>query len=90
MYNDETIEWKGELWTRKYIEHTFSHHLYRGSAMETSSDCGNCDGANCDICREIWTVCVASAPSDPTRKRPNFDYRVFSDKESAEEYFNEA
>lgn len=29
-------------------------HMYVGSALETSSDCGNCDGARCDYCRTRW------------------------------------
>lgn len=28
--------------------------MYYGSPYETSSDCGNCDGARCHRCRELW------------------------------------
>ena len=34
----------------------YNGHMYRGSATETDSDCGNCDGARCDTCKEYWTV----------------------------------
>jgi hypothetical protein len=33
-----------------------SGHMYRGSAHETDSDCGNCDGARCEICVTTWAV----------------------------------
>ena len=29
-------------------------HMYVGSAIETSSDCGNCNGARCESCRKNW------------------------------------
>lgn len=31
-------------------------HMHYGSPYETSSDCGNCDGARCDRCREAYDV----------------------------------
>ena len=29
-------------------------HLYAGSPIESSSDCGNCDGARCEHCHTRW------------------------------------
>lgn len=29
-------------------------HLHRGSAIESSSDCGTCDGARCEGCHKRW------------------------------------
>ena len=89
MYCDETIEWKGELWSKKWLEEELTGHLYRNSPIETSSDCGNCDGANCDICERIWIVGEASIPSDLTKSRPDFSWVKFTDKKAAEEYFDE-
>lgn len=34
-----------------------SGHMYRGSAHETDSDCGNCDGGRCEGCEPIWEAC---------------------------------
>jgi hypothetical protein len=43
-----------------YVQKHLSGHMYAGSAAETDSDCGNCDGANCcddeDICNVYFTV----------------------------------
>jgi hypothetical protein len=36
------------------ITKTLSGHMYVGSAIESSSDCGNCDGARCDHCHARW------------------------------------
>jgi len=30
-------------------------HMYRGSIEETDSDCGNCDGARCEYCTELYS-----------------------------------
>ena len=51
-----------EKHTTKTIELELSGHLYRGSAFETSDNCGNCDGANCHRCCNIWTVIKYSDP----------------------------
>ena len=29
-------------------------HLHAGGPTESSSDCGNCDGARCEHCRTMW------------------------------------
>lgn len=40
-------------------------HMYRGSAYESDSGCGNCNGANCDYCRRITSYDILiSIPSD--------------------------
>ena len=31
-------------------------HMYKLSPYETSSSCGNCDGANCDHCKKVYMV----------------------------------
>jgi len=31
-------------------------HIYRNSTIETCDDCGNCNGGNCDHCKEVYYV----------------------------------
>lgn len=38
------------------VSKVYSGHMYRNSPYETSSDCGNCDGARCDDCKELYEV----------------------------------
>lgn len=38
------------------MESFMTHHIYRGSAMETDDSCGNCDGGSCEGCVELWAV----------------------------------
>lgn len=38
-----------------YTERSYTGHMYRNSPYETSSSCGNCDGARCDNCSLIFT-----------------------------------
>lgn len=39
-----------------YITRSLSGHMYHNSPYETDSDCGNCDGARCDECHEVYAV----------------------------------
>jgi len=96
MYDSDVIEFMGELWTRKGIEHYLSGHIYSHSAMETADSCGNCDGANCEDCEDIWEVFVMSLPEEHNKelyekiRRPVTSYRRFTNKEEAIEYFESA
>ena len=48
-----------------YGGYTLSGHIYRNSPFETADSCGNCDGANCDICKKIPNDSIEiSIPSD--------------------------
>lgn len=38
------------------MKHSLTGHMYRGSAIETDSSCGNCDGGKCESCVVVWTV----------------------------------
>lgn len=38
------------------IEFALSEHIYLNSIHETYNSCGNCDGANCDSCKNKWSV----------------------------------
>jgi hypothetical protein len=33
-----------------------SGHMYLGAAHETDNSCGNCDGARCDTCVDLYSV----------------------------------
>lgn len=94
MYSDETIEWMGELWCRKWIDHYRSGHIYRHSTMETADSCGNCDGAKCEDCCEQWKVGIMRVPETETEMelcdftgRPLVYFRVFNNEQEATEYF---
>ena len=39
-----------------------SGHLNRGSSFYSSDSCGNCDGARCEQCRNIYKVYVYDEP----------------------------
>ena len=80
---EDRIEIDGEAWRKKALEKSLSGHLYHGSAMETSSSCGNCDGANCDTCAPVWTVFRVRVPD-----RPFTSWTRFDDKAEAEAYYN--
>ena len=41
---------------RFYVHTEQTGHMYYGSPYETSDDCGNCNGANCDNCRIRWII----------------------------------
>lgn len=78
------------------ISKSYTGHLYRGSAMETDSSCGNCDGARCDTCKPIWTV----TRYDPPHKEyvPEYDdefwcdtmveKKIFCNQEDAKNFYN--
>ena len=38
------------------IETILTGHMHRNSPYETSSDCGNCDGARCDYFTKLYEV----------------------------------
>jgi hypothetical protein len=42
------------------MKHYLSGHMYRGSAIETDSSCGNCDGGKCEGCVPVWEVADTS------------------------------
>lgn len=42
-----------EFWTMMMERKRYSGHLYRNSPYESDDSCDNCDGARCDICKEI-------------------------------------
>ena len=42
-----------EFWTMMMERKRYTGHLYRNSPYESDDSCGNCDGARCDICKEI-------------------------------------
>lgn len=102
------FETKRESWINEYgydegyfrveLSTHMSGHLYRGSAMETDSDCGNCDGGRCDSCKRYWQVSTFEPPkeSDPDEFGYTYQYcplvekRLFDDEEKARAYFEQA
>ena len=99
MYKSDRKSWINEYgydegYTSKYLRSYLSGHLYRGSAMETDSSCGNCDGGNCDSCREMFEVFECG---EPIFKETEYgwkeqyenvlEHRIFSDKQEALEYY---
>lgn len=67
------------------IDKSLTGHLWRGSAMETDSSCGNCDGANCDGCRELWTVTHYGPPHKEVH--PISGYEMWADTPLEKRYF---
>ena len=63
------IEWEkvcidGEEfdYMKRILESSLSGHVYRNSPFETDDSCGNCDGARCDSCREIYVLTEYGTP----------------------------
>ena len=42
-------------WRLEGVSYEYSHHMYRNSAFEPADSCGNCNGANCELCKKIRT-----------------------------------
>lgn len=84
-----------EAYIAKCIESHMSGHLCRGSAIETDSSCGNCDGGRCESCTEIFEVVHCG---EPILKENEFGWlerfenvlekRRFTNKEEALAYYN--
>ena len=51
-----------EFYVRKEINKTYTKHTNSGSGTSSSSDCGNCDGARCSSCKEVFDVILYSIP----------------------------
>lgn len=71
-----------------------SGHVYRGSAMETADNCGNCDGAACHMCRPIYEVAVYAPPvATPTIfgwdeiEQKRISYKRYHSLENAKKYY---
>lgn len=85
-----------EGYTYRSIDKCLTGHLWRGSAMETDSSCGNCDGANCDHCEPMWTVAHYGPPHKETHPVWGDDLwtdtvlekRYFYDEEAARSYYD--
>lgn len=73
-----------------------SGHCWFGSAMETDSSCGNCDGARCYSCRDYWEVTEYAEPVPHYDPDWGYDYNDskilsyhrFDSKEEAMMFFN--
>lgn len=66
-------------------------HMHYNSPFETDNSCGNCGGANCDRCREIYIVSKYEIPrmtEEGYREADIVKLRVFTDKSKAVEYYN--
>ena len=57
------IDGKDEEYMKRTLERSLSGHMYRYSPFETDDSCGNCDGARCDSCREIYVLTEYGEPS---------------------------
>lgn len=86
---------EGYVW--KNITMRKSGHLWSGSAMETDDSCGNCDGANCDSCQDVYEVFKWSEPKphiDPTFGWHDYNYQEKLDhyyttsKQDAVDYYD--
>ena len=63
----------------------YSGHMHRRSSIETCSDCGNCDGANCEDCKKIYIGILFNKEryeSEEFYRTANFDEytKVFCEK----------
>lgn len=78
------------------IQKSMTGHLWRGSAMETDSSCGNCDGARCDHCKPKWTVTFYAPPhleidpvwGDTIECVTVVEEQYFDDEAKAQEYYD--
>lgn len=39
-----------------YLSKCYSGHMYLNSPYESDNSCGNCDGAKCERCHEMYRV----------------------------------
>lgn len=83
-----------EKYEYKTLEQYLSGHLCRGSAIETDTSCGNCDGGRCDSCEVVTKVTLYSEPAEWDQGwgfhmscKP-IKYRIFDDIEEAIDYYN--
>ena len=53
---------RDEVYDELVLESYMSGHLYRGSLFETDDSCGNCDGARCDSCKEVYVLTEYNKP----------------------------
>lgn len=44
-----------KFWSPSGAKKGYSHHMYRNSPFETCNTCGNCNGANCEVCHLVTT-----------------------------------
>ncbi len=51
-----------EKYESKSIEVEKTGHMNRGSDYSSSDVCGNCDGARCDYCHDIYCVTIFEKP----------------------------
>lgn len=101
IVNAEKTSWKNEYgydegYTWKEITMRKSGHLWFKSAMETDDSCGNCDGAHCDLCRDIFEVYKFSEPKPHIHPKYGWHdynyqdtlvYRIFSNEEEAKDFY---
>lgn len=63
------------------VSRYYSGHIYRNSPYESDDNCGTCDGARCDTCRERWRVEGWNSENEK-----DVTLRRFNSKEEAQEY----
>lgn len=99
---DKKTNWVNEYgydegYTWKTITMRKSGHLWRGSAMETDDSCGNCDGARCDSCRDVFEVFKFSEPKPHIHPiygwhdynyQVNLEHRQFFREEEARAFYD--
>ena len=53
---------KDEIFIKKEINKSLTGHINRGSGISSSDNCGNCDGARCSNCKEVYDVVMYDTP----------------------------
>lgn len=69
-----------------YFSTMYSGHMYRNSPYETSSSCGNCDGARCDTCKTIYEITDGYNEDSPIIYR-GYDETIFTSIKTAYKEF---
>lgn len=63
-----------EKYIRKSIEHHKTGHCWLFSGIETDNTCGNCNGAKCDRCRDMWIIHKYGEPKPHIDDCWGYDY----------------
>lgn len=79
-----------EKYVLKKLSSRMTGHLHKNSPFETDNSCGNCDGAYCDICKEMYMVSKYGVPvttKEGYEKQSIEKSVIFYNKTQALEYY---
>lgn len=70
-------------WEEQYERFSVDH--FRSGHIDRDADCGTCDGARCEHCRELWQV-FETEYDEVRQQLVNTGWRNFTSEAAAEEY----